>query len=179
MDKDELIKMKKSLLAIGMAGVMLGSSGCSTHIDGQNSFKKIPQDHSRVNDYKKEIVRDGNVVTVYKAENVLILYDKETYELEEYLYCDTNHFGFEIELYNLESEEMLVWSNGISTTYNRDYYNYLKENNYQIFISNAFCYVEDCEIKEYYSLEEIKNLEIQILDRLKNIHNVKYKTKIK
>lgn len=70
------------------------------------------------------------------------------------------------------------YNNGIDDiTYNEDYYNYLINNNYVVSLANLSNYVEGIETKEYYTLEEIKELEPQILEGLKIIVNSKTKTK--
>ena len=72
---------------------------------------------------------------------------------------------------------MLVYSDGINTTYNREFYEYLIENNYQVCLNEVSDYVEDHVAKEYYSLDEIKELEPQIEESLKIINKAKVKIK--
>ena len=77
------------------------------------------------------------------------------------------------ELYNLESEELLVYSDGINTCYNKDYFQYLIDNNYQVCLKDVSDYVEGAKTKEYYSLDEIKELEVQAAESLKIINKAK------
>lgn len=92
MNKKELSKLKRSLLALGMAGVILGTSGCGDNDD---------------NDFLKDLI----------------------------------------------------------------------DNNYQVWLPDTGDYIEGYEVKDYYSLEEIKELEPQIETGLRAINKIKVKTK--
>ena len=72
---------------------------------------------------------------------------------------------------------MIFYSDGINTMYNKEYYKYLIENNYQVCLTEVSDYVEGHISKEYYSLDEIKELEPQIVESLKIINFAKVKTK--
>ena len=110
-------------------------------------------------DYYKYVVKNGEAIKLYNSQNVYLLYDKETYEVSEYIYrTQVTWFGG-AELYDLESEEMLAYGNGIATTYNGEYYKYIVENNYQVCLSEVSDYVEGHSSKDYYSLDEIRKLE--------------------
>ena len=106
-----------------------------------------------------------------------LLYNKETYEVNEYIFKNQVTWFGGVELYDLETEEMLVYGNGINTSYNEEFYKSLIENNYQVCLSEVSNYVEGHVSKEYYSLDEIKKLELQIGESLKIINMAKVKTK--
>ena len=72
---------------------------------------------------------------------------------------------------------MIVYYDGIITTYNEEYYKYKIENNYQVCLTEVSDYVEGHTGKDYYSLDEIKELEPQIGESLKIINSAKVKTK--
>ena len=133
-----------------------------------------------VDDYYKYVMQNGEAVKLYNSANVYLLFDKETYEVSEYIYYRRNilgGLGSHVELYDLPNENMIVYSDGISTTYNEDYYKYIIENNYQVCLTEVSDYVEGHTGKEYYSLDEIKELEPQISESLKIINYAKVKTK--
>lgn len=178
MDKNKLIEIKKRLLALGLAGVMLGTAGCTSNKDENGVPKRndIPSTYSNIEDYYKYVMQNGEAVKLYKAENVYLLFDKETYDAEEYIF-DNVLWRYGGQLYDLESEELLVYSSGISYTYNEKYNNYLKENNYQVCLKDVGDYVEGHVGKEYYSLDEIRELEPRIAESLKIINSAKVKTK--
>ena len=79
------------------------------------------------------------------------------------------------ELYDLETEEMLAYGDGIATAYNEEFYQYLVASNYQVCIADAGNYVEGLSTVDYYSLDEIKELEPQIEKGLKIINKSKAK----
>lgn len=170
----KITSIKKSLLSLSLAGVMLVTTGCIKRDEKGIPLRyPIGSEYNEVENYYTYGVRNNEATKLYKAENVYILFNKENYEVEEYIY-HVNWLGG-VELYDLESEEMLVYSSGIATVYNEDYYNYIRENNYQVSLREVSNSVEGVEIKEYYSLDEIKELEPEILNALKIINELKNK----
>ena len=112
--------------------------------------------------------------------NNTLLFNKESYEVSEYIYYRRNilgGLGSHVELYDLQNEDMVVYSDGISATVNEEYYKYLIENNYQVCLTEVSDYVEGHTGKGYYSLDEIRELEPQISESLKIINSAKIKTK--
>ena len=182
MDKNKLIKIKKRLLALGLTGVILGTTGCASNKD-ENGIPKIfpiSSEYSNIEDYYKYAIQSGEAVQLYNSANVYLLFNKETYEVSEYIYYKRNvlgGLGSRVELYDLTNENMIFYSDGINTMYNKEYYKYLIENNYQVCLTEVSDYVEGHTSKEYYSLDEIKELEPQIVESLKIINFVKVKTK--
>lgn len=187
MNKNNLIEIKKKLLVLGLAGVMLGTAGCASNKDEGNKDENgvpklfsISTKYSNVDEYYKYVIQNGQAVKLYNSANVYLLFNKETYEVSEYIYYKRNilgGLGTYVELYNLPNESLLVYSDGISTTYNEEYYKYLIENSYQVCLLDANDYVEGHNDKEYYSLDEIRELEPRIAEGLKIINSVKVKTK--
>ena len=129
MNKEELIKIKKRLLALGLAGVIFGTTGCTSNIDENGVPKRQPItfSYSKVNNYYKYAVKDGEAAKVYNAKNVFLLYNKTNYDVSEYLYNTTWLGGG--ELYDLKTEEMLVYGDGLGLIINEDFYNYIRRNN--------------------------------------------------
>lgn len=170
----KITSIKKSLITLTLAGVMLVTTGCIKRDENGVPVRyPIGNEYNEVENYYTYGVRNNEATKLYKSENVYILFNKENYEAEEYLY-HSNWLGG-VELYDLESEEMLVYSSGIATVYNEDYYDYIRENNYQVSLREVSNYVEGVEIKEYYSLDEIKALEPEILKALKIINEANSK----
>lgn len=177
MDKYKLIQIKKRLFALSIAGVMLGTAGCSISTTGEPERVSISKEYSNVEDYYKYVVKNGEAIKLYNSQNVYLLYDKETYEVSEYIFKSQVTWFGGAELYDLESEEMLAYGNGIATTYNGEYYEYIVENNYQVCLADVSDYVEGHDSKDYYSLDEIRKLEPQIRDSLRIINEAKVKIK--
>ena len=73
---------------------------------------------------------------------------------------------------------MLVFGDGIGVVgYNHEYFDYLVNKNYQVPLDEVNNYIEGYAKKDYYLLEEIKELEPQIEESLRIIHSAKVKTK--
>ena len=88
MNKNKLIQMKKRLLALGLVGVMLVTTGCTSKKDenGEPNRKAIPQKYNNIEDYSKYVIKNGEPIKQYNSQNVYLLYNKETYEVNEYIY---------------------------------------------------------------------------------------------
>lgn len=179
MDKEELRKIKKRLIALGILGVMLGTSGCQkVDENGVPLRTKIPDNYNSYSKYVDVVVRDGQVKRICKAENICLFYDKESFEVNEYIY----DYAFKLlgeqfggDLYDLETEELIFHNDGLGHSYNEKYLLYLVDNNYIVSLEKISNYIERLEPKEYYTLEEIKELEPQILESLKIIIDSKTK----
>lgn len=177
--KKQLFRLKKQLLSLTLASLMLSSTGCSK-TDGQR--QAIPAELSHIEDYSKYIISNEIAIKVYDSEYLYVLFDKETYEAKEYVY-DTqfsllgkNYGG---ELYDLSTEELIAYSSGISSesTYNESFYEELVKNSYIVPIKNVNDYIEGIEVKDYYSIDELKELEPEILKSVKKINEEISKTK--
>jgi len=179
MNKNQLIQIKRRLLALSLAGVMLGTAGCtsSKNENGEPSRMTISKEYSNIEDYYKYVMQNGEPVKQYSSENVFLLYDRETYEVKEYIYKNKVTWFGGAELYDLVTEEMLAYGDGLVTSYNEDFVKYLIENNYQVWLKDVSDYVEGHTSKEYYSLDEIRKFEPQVGESLRLINKVKVKTK--
>lgn len=183
MEKEKLIQMKQRILALGLVGVMIGTTGCSASKKndskkeiGEPSRVAISQDYYNIENYYKYIIKNGEAVKVYNSQNVYLLYNKETYEVREYIFSNVI-YKFGGELYDLVTEEMLFYSNGLRTSYNRECYDYLVDNNYQVCLNEVGDYIEGYDNKEYYTLGEIKEIEPLVKEGLKIINKAKAKIK--
>jgi len=174
-------KVKKRLVALSLVGVMLTTSGCSNKKkEEMPTVTTINNAYNNFDNYYKYVVINNEAIKKYKAENIFLLVNKETYEVSYYVYDSQKllgGLGISVELYDLESGSLLVYSDGIATSMNKEYYIYLLNSNYDINFNNLKDYVEDAQIKDWYSLEEIKANESRIIEALKIINNAKVKTK--
>lgn len=181
MDKNKLSEIRKRLLALGVAGgILLSASGCEVSDEKTlPSREPISSSYSNFDSYCYYVMRNGEPVKLYKSENVYLLYDKDTYEVSEFVYSGQLLLGgllTYVELYDLESGEMLSLCNGI-TVYNRDYYREVINSNYQVCLSDVENYLEGYSKKDAYTLEEIRELEPLIAENLKIINSLKAKSK--
>lgn len=121
MNKKELSKLKGSLLALGMAGVILGTSGCGDNGDNEITREEVPSEYYNFDKYCKYVIKDGEALQLYNSQNIMLFYNKETYDVKEYIYNREEKFlGTASELYNLVTEEMLEYSDGIAIGYNKE-----------------------------------------------------------
>ncbi len=186
MNKTELKIIKKSLVALGVAGTLIGSTGCGKNVEAKDSeaiLDIVPEKYYNFDEYCKYIIRNDEPVKVYNSENVSLFYDKKTYDVSEYIDNYTSSFFPVYELYDLITEKMLMYCRdtmyGPITDYNyTDWYlEELESNNYRVNLLDASKYIEGYKVKDYYSLEEIREIEPQIGKYLKAINKAKVKTK--
>ena len=172
-------EVKKGLLALVVVPVMLLTSGCELtekklDAKGYPVRFSIPDRYNYVDRYYDYAVRDGKKERIYKAENVFVLFDKGTGETMELLY---NEDFFSVEVYDLVTLEMLVNGDCIGgmNTYNEDYYDAIRERNYQVHLSDAGKLIEGHQDKEYYTLDEIRAIEPELLNGYKVLNGIKAK----
>ena len=77
MNKNKLIEIKKRLLTLGLAGVILGTTGCSNNKDenGVPKIVSISSEYSNVDDYCKYVIQNGEAVKLYNSSNVYLLFN--------------------------------------------------------------------------------------------------------
>ncbi len=182
--KQTLSEIKSKILPLGMAGIIVavGNQLPQKKAETETPSTTIPQQFSHVERYYEELEQFGKTTKYYATPYVWLLYDKDTYDVSEYLFYSQKTlfgFGLEVELYNLESEELLVCGDGITRRDNEDYFRYLVNNNYEVCLADMDNYLDGVYIKDYYTLDEIKKIEPIIKEGLKNINSAKVKVKVK
>ena len=172
MNKEQLRKLKRDLLCAGLIGITLTTSGCVHEDKVIPPRAAITSRTNNADDCYKYIIKDGEALRVYDSSKVYILYDKENYNISEYL---VNKRPYSAEVYELVSEEMIFYYSGLSNA-NAEYYTYLINNNYEVCLADIEDYIEGSILKDFYTLEEIRELEPKILEGLKKINAAKQKT---
>lgn len=171
MKKDNLLKLKKDLLVLSFAGVIL--SGCAFKDEnGVPIVHKIPAKYYDIDKFYENKIINNQEVKYYNSENVCFLLNKENNEIKKVIYHGEKilfGIGYRTEIYDLESEQMLVYKDGIDVKANEEYYNYLNKKYDKIFLDKINQYIPDIYAKSSYSLEEINELE----DQLKQIMKTK------
>ncbi|MBR3660434.1 MAG: hypothetical protein IKN63_00830 [Bacilli bacterium] len=114
MNKDKLRQARKRLIALGILGVMMETSGCGKNNPNEvPSISPISSEYYDFNKFYKYAVRKEKAVKLYKGENIYLLYNKEDYSVNEYIFANiVNKFGG--ELYDLETEKLLCYGNVVS-----------------------------------------------------------------
>lgn len=174
---NDLRKRGMSLLTAAFTVVSL--SGCvQVPEDYPEEFSYVEQDANHFDDFHKTVIRNGEPVTVYSGKNVFLAFDKETFDVKEYIYTYTT---LTAQIYDLSTGYLVVGANAFSSPYEDGVsnWNILEKENYLVFFKEISDYLEDEEVKEWYSLDDIKELEPRIIESLKIINEYESKVKIK
>jgi len=175
-NRDKFKSLSKRCVLLATTVVTLATfSSCSKEIkNDKNVLINVSQENNEFDKFCKTIIRNGNPVVGYNINNISLSIDKDTFEVKEYIY---NVSGLSGQVYDLVTGELLVdvfvlTPNNLS----ENNWNIIKENKYIIDFFNIGDYIENIELKEYYTLEEIKSIEPQLIDSLKLIieYNKKY-----
>lgn len=170
---------KRGISLLTAAFTIVSLSGCAeVPEDYPEEFSYIEQEANHFDDFNKTVIRNGEPVTVYSEKNVFLAFDKETYDVKEYVYTYTS---LTAQIYDLATGYLIVGGNVFSSPYDSDVTNWdtLKEDNYLVFFDEISDYIEGYELKEWYSLDEIKELEPRIIESLKIINEYESKVKVK
>ena len=153
---NKLIKYKNKLIAMGLLGIMIGTSGCQG------------QDNQLFDNGTSSTITINNNY-YYKRENIYIIMDKNGNCQEFFL----NNDKLVEKIYDIENSNV-IFANVLKNGEDDIYYNYLENNLNVIFFKDLEYYLPHDEIKNYYSLKEIKALEYYLF----NISNDKHKSKV-
>jgi len=181
MKKRDLLNLKKEIVALGLVGTILTSTGCRKNANESTNGQllAVPEEYSHPDNYYSYVIKNGEAMQLYNANNVYIFFDKDSYEAKEYIYNKEHGIIFyTMELYDLEAEELLVYES-YDVVYNDDYYNSLLDSSYQVCLADAGNYIEEYTPKDSYTLDEIKEMESTIKAGLKLINEAKEKKKAK
>lgn len=170
---DKKIKdvFKRGIALTTMVVTLATVSGCTEKLptDWPAEFYYISQEHNDFEDYTITLIRNGEPTTVYKGENISITIDKETYEVKEYIFCKGILSG---EIYDLKTGYLIAEGSFITgyTGYSQKNGHVILDNCYVVDFVNINNYVEDHNLQEYYTLDEIRNLEPTIIEAVKKIN---------
>jgi len=170
---------KRGISLLTAAFTVVSLSGCvEVPEDYPEEYYYIGQESNHFVDFHKKVIRNGEPVTVYKGENIVFAFDKETFEPKEYIYYATSTSG---TIYDLATGYMISDVTIFTMRPERKAQNWQKliDENYTIELVNISDYIEDEEVKEWYSLDEIKELEPRIIESLKIINEYESKVKVK
>ena len=166
--------INKKALGLVMAGVTLVTVPMFTSCSKKNEdgLYSISQDCNEFDKYRKMIIRNGEVTEVYSGKNIIITVDKDTFNVKEYI-CAKESLDVIDDIYDLRTGEIIVDKTLTEiesyTYYSKKNYDFIKNNVYIIEFNDINCYVEGEELKQYYTLEEIEQLESQIVVSVKKI----------
>jgi len=173
----------KKVLSVVAAGSLLFLGGC-TNVDstGAPVRQKVSSVFSRVNESCYYQIEGQDCVKMFNTDNVYLMYDKDTYEVTEVLHSSAytkNGVNLGEILYTFDDEILSVYYDGDPDyTQNYAYRRYLFDNNYVVPLGEAGHYIDGgLDMKDSYSLDEIRELEPQIKAGLIIINGEKEKVK--
>lgn len=145
-------------------------SGCSKKPDNwPNEFTYINQEDNSFEEYNSTVIRNGKATTVYKAENISLAINKETYEVKEYIY----HNGIlGVEIYDLNTGYLVADATILSTPADPSISNaeFIFNNHYIVDFVDINNYLEEHNLQNDYTLDEIRELEPSIVEAVKKIN---------
>jgi len=172
---------KRGIALTAMVFTLATVSGCAEKqpANWPNEFQYISQENNEFEKYTSSVIRNGQPAKGYKGENIAVAINKETYEVKEYIFRRGAISG---EIYDLNTGYMIAevflttqsWDTSIKNN------EVILDNCYVVEFVNINNYVEGHNLQEYYTLEEIKNLEPTIVESVKKINeyeNNQQKTK--
>ena len=170
---------RKGVALLTAAFTIIGVSGCSIESSENypSEFGYINQENNRFDEYVKTIIRNGEPVTAYCGENLSLTVNKDTFEAKEYIYHNSS---ISSQIYDLSTGYMVVDASIFNYSFDTEVRNYdvIKDNNYIVDFVELGDYIEGYELKEWYTLEEIKEIEGQVVESLKKVSEYE-KTKVK
>lgn len=121
-------------------------------------------------------VIDNEAIKKYKSKYIYFLVNKETDEIDEFVIFDGKEFSNNTilkHIYDFDTEDLLTFQKACPDLFdeeymNQAYYNYLvKENDWFTLKDSLALFGETC--KDYYTKEEIKNIEEKFIEAYKMV----------
>lgn len=160
--------IKRGIALTAATFTLVSLSACSKKQNPENwpnEFKYINQEENQFYKYSKIIIRNGEPTNVFKGENISLTIDKETYEVVEYIYTKGT---LSAQIYDLNTGYMVVDITAFDTgSYSKENWEIIKNDNYIIDFADIGDYVEGEKTKDYYTIDEIRELEPKIIESLK------------
>ena len=170
--------LKKGIILTNVVFTLASVTACTKQEQGQipedwpSEFEYIYQHNNNFEDFTKTIIKNGEPTVVYNSQNIALAINKETYKVDEYLFY-IGALSLAGKIFDIETGYLIadidIFSNIFNTSSNKNDNIFL--NNYDVIhFINISDYVEGETLKDYYSLEEIRNLEPAIVESVKKIN---------
>lgn len=169
-------KKVKGVLTKGIALIMVAStlvavSGC----DKKQIPYEIPHASQERNDseaYVKTVIREEQLTNIYRGKNIALAINKENYEVKKYV---LHNEDISDKIY--DNEKGYIIAAGFIITSPSDYNisstKIILDDYYVVKFVDINDYMEEYELKDYYTLDEIEELEPVIIEKLKKQTNTK------
>lgn len=170
MKKDTIADMKNRLISLSLACTFVASAAAFNQSESDINHdipivSHISNEYYNFKKYYKYTQEDDIKRKLYDSNYIYFFIDKETLYSEEYIVdADSLIFGLKMhtEIYSLENEQLLVYSDGLGKIFNETYYNYLFNNGFMISINELGKYIEGFEPNSFYTYDEIKEIEYEL-----------------
>ena len=162
-----------------LAATIIGAtslSGCNTN-QKEMATSSISDEYSNYDDFAMFRLRKARAEMCYRGENIFLAIDKNTNDVTRYI-CDD--IFRKNEVYELETGEMIYYSDNFFKTYGEEKLENIINSSYIVNFIEIGNYIEGETCRQWYTLEEIKALESQILDvvlKIKESEKTLIKTK--
>lgn len=164
---DKKIKdvLKRGIVLTAIVSTLVMCSGCIKETKCDDiTCESYENDNSEA--YVKTAVIDGQLTTLYRGKNLALAINKETYEVKKYI---LHNEDVSKKIDNLK-QGYIVAAGFIVTSssdYNVSSTKIILDDNYVVEFANINNYMEGHVLKEYYTLDEIEELEIIIVEYVK------------
>jgi hypothetical protein len=169
-------KITQKLLALELVLTTIAFAGCSNKKDKPVSeLVNIPHEYYNTEGSYHFIKKSNLIDKVYHSENVYIFINKEDYRTSRYLLCKEDVLGglvSKIGIYDLVSELLLVYTDGLGTSFNMEHYRDLLQDDYVVPLNKIEDYI-DVEQKDSYTLEEINDISQELSQKFKEMYSSK------
>lgn len=175
-NEEKFKKVLKAGIALTSATFVLVSfTRCSKQstpipVDYPSGYEYINQENNKFEELYTTVIREGKPVKAYNKENISITINKDTFEVKEYIYDEG---VISAQIYDLETKyliaEVSLSDNVISAKKDMINWEIISENTYIVDFKNLEAYIEGETSKNFYTLEEIRELEPKIVESVKLI----------
>ena len=173
-NQEKIKKVLKGGFALATSSLVLVSfSGCneqSVPRDYPSEYEYIDQSNNSFDSLYKTIIRDGKPIKAYRKDNISITINKDNFEIKEYLYLEDM---ISANIYDLETGYLIVelglYDNFGSKRKDIKNWGIISENTYIADFKDLEAFVEGENSQDFYTIEEIRELEPKIVESVKMI----------
>ena len=150
------------LYSLALAGVITITS---LGVNSNNLYKNYI--NKKYNDFKKFVrirIVNTKLTDCYNVNNITIFIDNNTLKMNEYIYYEDESIN---KLFELNSKDLIYYNDLTNNIeYGERNYQDLLENSTVVSFNELDKYIDEYSIKEWYSLEDIKEIENCLLNVL-------------
>lgn len=150
------------LYSLALAGVITITS---LGVNSNNLYKSYI--NKKYNDFKKFVrirIVNTKLTDCYNVNNITIFIDNNTLRMNEYIYYEDESIN---KLFELNSKDLIYYNDLTNNIeYGKREYQELLENSTVVSFNELDKYMDEYSIKQWYSLDDIKEIENYLLETL-------------